>query len=81
METVKYYDNDQMYPIYGFAGKIAGGPESDCFALNGDIIRPELNGTEKVLKAYENALLKVNKSGPSNIASVIKKCADKAEEA
>ena len=39
-------------------------------------MRPEINGTENVLKAYDSALGKVMKSGPSNMASVIKKVVD-----
>ena len=80
METVHYYDSDQMYPLYGFAGKIAGAKHtSKCFALNGDILRPEVNGTENVLKAYDAALSKVMKSGPSTLASVVRKVVDQAE--
>jgi hypothetical protein len=36
-----------MFPVYGFGGKIGNHPEgkpSHCFALNGDIYKPEVAG-------------------------------------
>jgi len=48
-----------MFPVYGFGGKIPSSPEqaaSHCFALNGDIFAPEVNGVHGVLQAYYNSL-------------------------
>jgi hypothetical protein len=57
------YDNDQMYPLYGFGGKIPGAPGaspvSHCFALNGDIFYPEANGMQGVLNSYFASLNKI----------------------
>jgi len=46
MDILKDYDTDQMYPVYGFGGRLANSPSgqaSHCFALNGDIFGPECN--------------------------------------
>lgn len=50
-----------MFPVYGFGAKIPGGKgeASHCFALNGDIFKPECSRTEGVLNAYYSALKKV----------------------
>jgi hypothetical protein len=43
---IQDYDTDQMYPVYGFGGKLPGAPDaaaSHCFALNGNIFKPECN--------------------------------------
>jgi len=45
-----------MYPLYGYGGKLPGAPGanpvSHCFALNGDIFYPEVNGIQGVLNTY-----------------------------
>lgn len=56
MDILQDYDTDQMYPVYGFGGKLPGGQDaSHCFALNGDIYNPEQNQLQGVLNAYYNA--------------------------
>lgn len=70
-ETLKDYDSDQMFPVYGFGGKVPNHPEdkaSFCFALNGDIYNPEVNGVEGVRQVYFNSLRKVQLFGPTNFA-------------
>ena len=56
LSILENYDKDKMFPIYGFGGKV---PEcqavSQCFALNGDIFSPEVNGVNGVLNAYYQA--------------------------
>ena len=44
-----------MYPVYGFGAKLPSSPDtaaSHCFALNGDIFYPEVNGMQGVLNNY-----------------------------
>ena len=44
---LEQYDTDKMYPVYGFGGKNVISPfnkVSHCFALNGDIFKPEVQG-------------------------------------
>mmetsp|Transcript_28338 Transcript_28338/g.42907 ORF Transcript_28338/g.42907 Transcript_28338/m.42907 type:complete len:136 (+) Transcript_28338:1-408(+) len=47
MDTIKDYDVDEKYPIYGFGAMLPQTPEkvsSHCFALNGCIFDPEQEG-------------------------------------
>jgi len=52
LNVLKDYDSDQQFPVYGFGGKIPGADVSDCFALNGDIFDPEVQGIDDVIKVY-----------------------------
>jgi len=71
---LKDYDSDQLFPTYGFGGKIPGGQKpSHCFALNGDIYDPECQGIDSVLKAYTNYLSQGKLYGPTNFADIIKR--------
>lgn len=50
---LEQYDTDKLYPVYGFGGKLAEtNAASHCFALNGNIFRPECHGVQGVLNAY-----------------------------
>jgi len=63
-----------MFPVYGFGGKVPFTPDdgpSHCFALNGDIFKPEVAGAEGVLQAYYNSLTKVQLWGPTNFAPIL----------
>ena len=51
---------------------------SHCFALNGDIFDPEVDGLEGVVEAYKNALKNVNLYGPTNFAPIIELVNDMA---
>ena len=56
------YDADQLFPVYGFGGKLPQCPDgqpSHCFALNGNIYNPEVNGLDGILQAYYNSLQKI----------------------
>lgn len=62
VSILQNYDDDKMFPVYGFGGIVPGSPEntvSHCFALNGDIFAPETNGVKGVMKTYYNAIQKV----------------------
>jgi len=42
---LEQYDTDKMYPVYGFGGRLLESMKvSHCFALNGNIFRPEVHG-------------------------------------
>lgn len=74
MNVLKDYDHDQMYPVYGFGGRIHTSPHenaSHCFALNGDIFHPECNGIQGVLNAYYNSIKQVNLSGPTHFNKIL----------
>ena len=75
MNILQDYDYDQLYPVYGFGGKVKDSPDqsvSHCFALNGDIYKPECNGTAGVLEAYYNSMKHVDFFGPTHFNEVIR---------
>jgi hypothetical protein len=45
LSILQNYSQNKQFPVYGFGGKLKGDKEaSHCFALNGDIFNPEVNG-------------------------------------
>lgn len=75
LNILKDYDTDQMFPTYGFGGRLPGNAVGDsashCFALNGDIYKPVCHGINGVLQAYYNSLTKVQLAGPTYFAQII----------
>jgi hypothetical protein len=52
-DILQYYDSDKQIPAFGFGAFIPGMTKvSHCFALNGDIFKPECNGIQGVEQAY-----------------------------
>lgn len=69
LNILKDYDSDQLFPVYGFGGKVPGGDKpSHCFALNGDIYDPECKGVDGVLNVYKNYLKHGKLYGPTNFS-------------
>lgn len=50
------YDSDYKIPVYGFGGKTPDRVKSDCFALNGNMFRPEVVAIDGVIATYRKAL-------------------------
>lgn len=44
---------------------------SHCFALNGNIFDPSVDGIDEVSRYYKNAIENTNLSGPTNFADII----------
>ena len=70
---LQYYDSDKQIPVFGFGAAIAPytTQANHCFALNGNIFDPEVDGIEGVVEVYKNAINKVNLYGPTNFASIL----------
>lgn len=53
-QILQFYNSDKLINLYGFGGAIP--PEnnraSHCFALNGDIFNPRVNGIPEVVGHY-----------------------------
>ena len=62
-----------MINLYGFGGAIPPYTNrgSHCFALNGDIFNPRVNGIPAVIDCYQHALNNCKLYGPTNFADVI----------
>lgn len=67
-----YYDRDQLFPAYGFGGKLPGGQVSHCFALNGNPQQPQCHGIGGIMQAYHQALDNVQLYGPTHFSEIIK---------
>ena len=80
-EILQYYDSDKLIPVFGYGAVVPPDVNraSHCFALNGNIFSPEVDGLEGVIQVYKNALKHVNLAGPTNFAPIIKLIADMAE--
>ena len=65
------YDSDQLFPVYGFGGKI-NGVINHCFPLTFDPSNPNVNGLNGILDAYRRSLGCVQLSGPTLFSPVIK---------
>jgi len=50
---MQYYNSTKKIASYGFGAKVvANHKNSDCFALNGDIFSPEVNGVAGLIETY-----------------------------
>lgn len=78
---LQYYDSDKHIPVLGFGATVPPSTNraSHCFALNGNIFDPEVDGLDGVVEAYKNALNNVNLYGPTNFAPIIELINDMAE--
>eukprot|EP00931_Biecheleriopsis_adriatica_P062526 TRINITY_DN37704_c0_g1_i1.p1 TRINITY_DN37704_c0_g1~~TRINITY_DN37704_c0_g1_i1.p1 ORF type:complete len:1138 (-),score=218.32 TRINITY_DN37704_c0_g1_i1:32-3445(-) len=79
-EVIETYDNDNMYPVYGFGAKIPPSYSvvSNCFALTGDFFEPEVEGIDGILLAYQRALQVCHLHGPTRLAEIIRLCGNLA---
>ena len=78
---LQYYDSDKQIPTLGFGATVPPSTNraSHCFALNGNIFDPEVDGLDGVMEAYKNSLKNVNLYGPTNFAPIIELINDMAE--
>ena len=73
------YDSDQMFPVFGFGGKI-NGQLSHCFPLTFNFSNPCVQGLNGILQAYRNSLQSVQLSGPTFFAPVINSAEELARQ-
>lgn len=79
--VIEFYDNDKMFPLFGFGGKAPGGSVANhCFALNGDEVHPEVAGVQGILNTYYRSLQLVQLSGPTIFSQIINRAADTAKQ-
>ena len=72
-DILQYYDSDKRIPVFGFGAKLPPGftHTCHCFALNGDLFDPEVEGVEAVEVAYRHACASLNFHGPTLFAPLI----------
>lgn len=66
-EILQYYDTDKKIPAFGFGAKLPPymNVVSHCFAMNGNIFSPEVEGIEGVIEAYKAVLSQIEFHGPT----------------
>lgn len=69
------FDSDQMFPVYGFGGKI-NNVVSHCFPLTFDPGNPNVHGLQGIMAAYRNSFGMVRLSGPTLFAPIINSAID-----
>jgi len=73
---LKEYDDDQLFPVYGFGGVPSKGKEvSHCFNVNGKK-NASINGMDEVINSYLNSLKTVQLVGPTYFQHVLKTVTD-----
>ena len=56
-DIISNYNNNQLFTIFGFGGKLPGENNvNQCFALNGNQNKPEIYSINNVLSTYRNIL-------------------------
>lgn len=78
---VQDYDDDKIFPAYGFGAKLPNGQVSHHFPLNLDTGEPEMFDLPQILQHYWNCVSKVELWGPTNFGPTIKKVVDQATSA
>ena len=78
---VQDYDDDKIFPAYGFGAKLPNGQVSHHFPLNLDTGEPEMFDLPQILQNYWNCVSKVELWGPTNFGPTIKKVVDQATSA
>ena len=71
---LQYYDTDKQIPVLGFGAEIPpyNKVANHCFALNGNIFDPEVDGIGGVVDIYKHAINRVNLYGPTNFSPILK---------
>jgi hypothetical protein len=71
-EILACYDNDGMFPVYGFGASVSwlNNQTSHCFPLNTNFQNPEVPGIAGILDVYRKSLDTVRLYGPTNFSQV-----------
>ena len=72
-DILQFYNSDKMINLYGFGGAIPPYPTraSHCFALNGNIFDPRVNGIDQVIAHYQKAITSCNLYGPTYFNEIL----------
>ena len=79
---LQYYDSDKQIPVLGFGAAVPpyGNEANHCFALNGNIFDPEVDGIDGVVEAYKHAINRVNLYGPTNFSPILRTVNEMTEQ-
>ncbi|GLI68934.1 hypothetical protein VaNZ11_013362 [Volvox africanus] len=76
---LEYYDQDKVFPMFGFGGQYQRSPTNHCFPM-GTLPDSTCIGVTGLLQAYRQALSTWKLSGPTLFAPVIRKASQLASE-
>ena len=76
-DILAYYDEDQLFPVFGFGFSFKKDPNMGKynkfnFPINFNIEDPNIHLIDNVLKEYRNFITKIGLSGPTYFAPMIK---------
>ena len=58
-QVIEPYDSDKMFPVFGFGGiprHLGINSVNHCFAMNGNMALPQINGIEQIVMTYRQTL-------------------------
>ena len=80
-DILAYYDYDQLFPVYGYGGKLQGEQQvNHCFPINLNPSQPEINTINNVLFEYRKSLSYVTLYGPTFFSPVLMEINRRARE-
>ena len=78
---LQFYNTDKQIQLYGFGGAVPpySNRASHCFALNGNIFNPRVDGLEQVVTTYQQALSNAKLYGPTHFSTILRTVNEMAE--
>jgi len=78
---LQFYNSSKQINLYGFGGAIPpyNKKPSHCFAMNGNILNPRVNGIEQTIAHYRHSLNNINLYGPTKFSEIINQVNDHVE--
>ena len=80
-DILENYNQNQLFSVYGFGGKLPGEKNvNQCFALNGNNDKPEINSIKNVLTTYRNILPVITFGSDGLLSPIIMEINNKVKE-
>ena len=80
-DILENYNQNQLFSVYGFGGKLPGEKNvNQCFALNGNNDKPEINSIKNVLTTYRNILPVITFGSDGVLSPIIMEINNKVKE-
>jgi hypothetical protein len=74
LKFLDYYDTDGFIPFFGYGAKLPPfkNSVSHCFAVNGNIFKPDVKGINSMIKNYVKCIDSVDLHGPNALEPIIR---------
>ena len=73
-QVVEPYDSDRQFPVFGFGGiprHMGLNAVSHCFAMNGNMAMPNIEGIQQIVGTYRQTLSQIGLGGPTLFAPLL----------